>query len=128
MDRDRIEGAGREAVGKVKQAVGQVVDDHETEARGALDEARGTAQNLYGQAKDTARSLASDAADQVSNLRDQAGEIGQHYVERAQDIGSRYYREGNRAVSERVGDQHLAALLVAGAAGYLLAWLLHGRR
>lgn len=128
MDRDRIEGAGREAVGKAQKVVGQLVDDHETEVRGAVEEVRGTAENLYGRAKDTVRSVASDAADQASALRDQAGEIGQRYAERAQDIGSRYYREGTRAVSQQVGDQHLAALLVAGAAGYLLAWLLHGRR
>lgn len=128
MDRDRIEGAGREAVGKAKKAVGQLVDDQETEASGALDEARGAAENLYGRAKDTVRSVAADAADQAATLREQAGEIGQRYAERAQDLGGRYYREGNRAVSQRVGDQHLAALVVAGAAGYLLAWLLHGRR
>lgn len=121
MDRDRIEGAGREALGKAQKAVGQFVDDNETEARGALEEARGTAQNLYGRAKDTVRSVAGDALDQASDL-------GRDYAGRAQDIGSRYYREGNRAVSRQVGDQQLAALLLAGAAGYLLAWLFHARR
>jgi uncharacterized protein YjbJ (UPF0337 family) len=121
MDRDRIEGAGREALGKVQKAAGQFVDDHETEARGALEEAKGTAQNLYGRAKDTVRSVAGDALDKASD-------IGGEYADRAQDIGSRYYREGNRAVSRHVGDQQLAALLLAGAAGYLLAWMLHSRR
>jgi uncharacterized protein YjbJ (UPF0337 family) len=128
MDRDRIEGAGREVVGKARKAVGQVVEDHEAEVQGTIDEVRGAAQNLYGRAKDTVRSVASDAADQAAALREQAGDLGQRYAERAQDVGARYYREGNRAVSRQVGDQHLAALLVAGAAGYLLAWLLHGRR
>jgi hypothetical protein len=43
------------------------------------------------------------------------------------DQGERYYREGSRAVSNIDGTA-LAFALVVGAAGYALAYLIHGQQ
>jgi len=47
--------------------------------------------------------------------------MGEYY-----DDASRYVRTGTRAVAHQVEEQPLAAMLLSGAAGYLLAYLIHG--
>ena len=43
-------------------------------------------------------------------------------------IAGHYLRDGSRAVGSRVEENPLIALVIAGAVGYGLALLLHGRR
>jgi hypothetical protein len=54
------------------------------------------------------------ASEAVSNVADRASEMW----EDAYDHGARYYRE--------VGGSTIGAVIVAGAVGYALAWLVHG--
>ncbi|MFH6781322.1 MULTISPECIES: CsbD family protein [Methylobacterium] len=112
MDSDRIIGAGKELGGKVQQRLGEWTGETGTQAQGLADQAAGVARNVYGQAKDAVRDLADAAPD---------------YADTARETGRQYYERGNRAVARQVGDQHLAALLVAGGIGYLFGWLIHGR-
>ncbi len=65
MDDNRIAGAVKEGVGRVQTALGGGFDDQGLEARGRLNAAAGTAQNLYGQAVDMLRNVLDDAADQI---------------------------------------------------------------
>nr|WP_294514635.1 CsbD family protein [uncultured Rhodopila sp.] len=55
MDKDRVEGAGHEAKGTVKEAVGKVTGDKETQAEGTSEKAAGKVQNAVGGAKDAVR-------------------------------------------------------------------------
>jgi uncharacterized protein YjbJ (UPF0337 family) len=55
MDKDRIEGAARQAKGKVKEAWGKVTGDAKTEAEGKAEQVAGRAQNAVGGIKDAAR-------------------------------------------------------------------------
>ena len=55
MDKDRVEGAGQQAKGAVKEAFGKVTGDTKTEAEGKADKAAGKVQNAVGGAKDAAR-------------------------------------------------------------------------
>jgi uncharacterized protein YjbJ (UPF0337 family) len=55
MDKDRIEGAAKQAKGAVKEAVGKVTGDAKTQAEGKADKAEGKVQNAVGGAKDAAR-------------------------------------------------------------------------
>jgi uncharacterized protein YjbJ (UPF0337 family) len=55
MDKDRIEGAGKDLKGKIKEGVGKVTGDTKTEVEGKVDQAEGKAQNTYGGLKDKAR-------------------------------------------------------------------------
>lgn len=55
MDIDRIEGAGREVKGAVKEAAGKVTGDKTTEIKGKIEKNVGTAKREYGEAKDAVR-------------------------------------------------------------------------
>ncbi len=58
MDKDRVEGAGHQAKGSVKEAVGKMTGDKKTQASGAAEKAAGKVQNAVGGMKDKARDLA----------------------------------------------------------------------
>jgi uncharacterized protein YjbJ (UPF0337 family) len=57
MDKDRIAGAARQAMGTVKNAVGKVTGDAKLQAEGRTDLAAGKVQNAVGGFKDTIRNL-----------------------------------------------------------------------
>jgi hypothetical protein len=53
--------------------------------------------------------------------RSERGQIGEYH-----DDAARYLGTGSRAVVHQVEEQPLAAMLIAGVTGYLLAYLVHG--
>lgn len=55
MDENRIEGTARNFGGKAQEGFGRVTGDAKTQAEGVLNQAAGTAQDLYGQGADKAR-------------------------------------------------------------------------
>ena len=55
MYKDRIEGAGTNIKGKIKEGVGKITGDTKTEAEGQADQVKGKAQNAVGGMKDKAR-------------------------------------------------------------------------
>ena len=55
MDKDRIEGAGKQVKGAIKDATGKVIGDREMQAEGKLDKAAGKVQSGVGKAKDDLR-------------------------------------------------------------------------
>jgi uncharacterized protein YjbJ (UPF0337 family) len=55
MDKDRIEGAGRQAKGSVKDAAGKLTGDAKLQAEGKADKVAGKIQNAAGGAKDSLR-------------------------------------------------------------------------
>lgn len=109
MDKDRIVGAAKEFGGRVEGAVGDVAGDSKTQASGTAREAAGTVQNLYGQAKDAARDASVAAADYAKDAYENSGET---------------IRDGTQALSQKVQDNPLGALLVAGGIGFALALLM----
>jgi uncharacterized protein YjbJ (UPF0337 family) len=60
MDEDRLYGTARNLGGKVEEGIGQATGDVKTQIRGKLDQAAGTAQDLYGQTTDAARDTAAN--------------------------------------------------------------------
>jgi uncharacterized protein YjbJ (UPF0337 family) len=60
MDKDRIEGAGKDLKGKIKEGVGKMTGDTKTEAEGKVDQAEGKTQNTFGKVKDKAREVLDD--------------------------------------------------------------------
>jgi uncharacterized protein YjbJ (UPF0337 family) len=60
MDKDRIEGALKEAGGKVKEEWGDLTDNPDTEAEGQADQAEGKLQNTWGETKDNVRDAVDD--------------------------------------------------------------------
>ena len=120
MDENRITGAAKELGGKVQGAVGDVTGDRETQAKGAANEVKGTAENLYGQAKDAVR----DAADHATDFAQDAIEKGRRNFPDAE----RAYRQGADTVTSYAKKSPLMMAAMAGAIGYLLALVIHGRR
>ena len=120
MDENRITGAAKELGGKVQGVVGEVTGDHETKAKGKADELEGSVENRVGQAKDT-----------LSGVADQAGDAAQDVLRKGRDAFpevERAYRQGGDAVAQYAKDSPLVLAAMAGAIGYLLAMVIHGRR
>ena len=82
--------------------------------------AEGSIHEAYGRAKDAARGVSGGA----STLAEEASAIAGD----AYDRSGRYLRDANRAVGGQIGDNTLTALLLAGAAGYLLSYIVHSAR
>ncbi len=55
MDKNRVEGVGKQVKGAVKDAVGKVTGDSKMQAEGKLDKAEGKVQNTAGGVKDSLR-------------------------------------------------------------------------
>ena len=55
LDKDRIEGAGKQVKGAVKDAAGKLVGDRKLQAEGKADKAVGKVQSEVGKAKDAVR-------------------------------------------------------------------------
>jgi len=55
MDKDRIEGAGKQAKGAIKDAAGKLTGDAKLQAEGKADKLKGKIQNAVGGARDAAR-------------------------------------------------------------------------
>jgi hypothetical protein len=70
------------------------------------------------------------ALEGASDVAREAYRMGQHYIEEGRrrfPEAERYVRQGGRVVVERAQESPIAALLIAGAVGYVLALLIHGR-
>ena len=52
---DRIAGAGKQAIGSIKEAIGKINGDRTIEVEGAAEKAAGKAQSKLGEAKAAAR-------------------------------------------------------------------------
>ena len=57
MDKDRVAGAARQAKGSVKEAIGKITGDGETQAEGSAEKTAGRAQNTLSGVKDTVRDI-----------------------------------------------------------------------
>ena len=77
MDEHRVTGAARNAGGRIEEGLGRVAGDPKSQVRGVLDQAQGTAENLYGQAKDAASSATESVRKTASSFED----IVRHTVE-----------------------------------------------
>jgi uncharacterized protein YjbJ (UPF0337 family) len=60
MDKDRVGGIGKQVAGSIKEAVGKVTGDQETQAEGTAEKAAGKVQNTVGGVKDKVRDATND--------------------------------------------------------------------
>jgi uncharacterized protein YjbJ (UPF0337 family) len=59
MDENRLEGTTRNLGGKAQEGIGRATGDYKTATEGMMNQAAGTAQDLYGQTADAARQTAT---------------------------------------------------------------------
>ena len=57
VDENRVEGVGHQVKGAIKEGVGKVTGNTETQAEGAAEKTGGKAQETLGNAKDTVREV-----------------------------------------------------------------------
>jgi uncharacterized protein YjbJ (UPF0337 family) len=60
VDKNRVEGAVENTIGKIEDTVGAVAEDAPTQAEGKARQAAATAQSAYGETFDSARELAQE--------------------------------------------------------------------
>jgi ElaB/YqjD/DUF883 family membrane-anchored ribosome-binding protein len=105
--------------------------DQEARSSSAEDQQGQPEQDTTEQILDQVREALHDVADQASGVARDVYNQGEHYARQAREQypeAERYIRDGQRAVTHRVTENPLLALFLAGVAGYVLAWLIHGQR
>lgn len=112
MDKNRLEGAAKNWGGKLQGALGDAAGSDRASVKGRLNQAEGTAQNLYGEGRDALREASHEASKYAASLYENAGT---------------YAHEGQKVVRRKVHDNPLSALLVAGLVGLLLGLTLRDR-
>ena len=60
VDKNRIEGAAEETVGKLQDGMGGLLGDGASQAKGKARQVAGQAQGYYGETLDTLRDLTAD--------------------------------------------------------------------
>lgn len=120
INKDTIEGSLNEFGGKVEGAFGDVTGDTKTQVSGKVDELKGKAQDAYGKAHD----VIDKAREKVTEWADNAPES----VQRARETASRYATQGAEKAKTVVQEQPVAVLAGGVALGFLLGWLVSGRR
>lgn len=137
MDRQGVEGRVSDTAAKVGDMVSDLVAQTETNVEGKLDQGKSMLHGLRanaGEAVDEAIDLARTASTVGGQAVARAGEAIQGAARevgnKAGEAATKLYQHGGRAgeyVSRYAADQPLTALLIAGALGYGLAYLIHRR-
>jgi len=132
MNEDEITGAGRDAVGKVKDAAGGLTGETGMQADGKLNQAAGKVQGKFGEAKEQLGDTAGTVADKASEFADREGAATQDAAQMARrgagQASETVYDAGARAgqyVGRTLQDQPLLSLIGVAAIGYAIGFLIH---
>lgn len=120
INKDTFEGSFDQAVGTVQGAAGDVLGDHKMQAEGKFNELKGKAEQAYGKAKD----VYGKASETVKELYEKAPETAREARERAARIAG----ESTAKVRQTVQEQPVAVLAGGIALGFVVGWLLSGRK
>ena len=96
---------------------------HTSKAQDAVKGAAGAASDTVKDAYNNPDRYVGGARDAVQN----AAGAAQGYAQDVYNNSGDYYRQGVDTVAHKVEENPLVALLIAGAVGYGLALLIHGR-
>ncbi len=120
INKATIGGGVDEFTGKVQSAFGSAVGDTPTQVEGKIHELKGKAEQafgkakeVYGKASETARSWADQAPDAAREARATATRIAE---------------ESTAKVRQTVQEQPVAVLAGGIALGFVVGWLLSGRK
>src|SRR3954466_3367957 len=96
-----------------------------TRPTGAAPASGATPEGGVGQATEAVRNVAESASELAQDTYERGTRYVRDGLDRYPEAG-RYISEGAQAVSRPVEQYPLTAVLLAGAVGYLLAYLIHG--
>jgi ElaB/YqjD/DUF883 family membrane-anchored ribosome-binding protein len=130
MDEPRIQDRVSETAEKVGTMASDAAKQAGTAMQGRLDQGKAMIQD----AQASAATLARQATEAGRQAMAQAGELVQGTARQASNqatqAATNLYQQGSRAgdfISQYAAEQPVTALLVAGAIGYGLAYLIHRR-
>jgi ElaB/YqjD/DUF883 family membrane-anchored ribosome-binding protein len=128
---------GPEAMGSTPGSGGMSGNRSGSEGHGPPNERQSSEGGTLEQAKtmvrdvgEQAKSVARDYGEQARNLASSAGETAQDLARRAGVPTEKLYQQGVQAgeyLTRNVHEYPLTALLIAGAVGYGLGYLIHSR-
>mgnify|MGYP000588355411 CR=1 FL=1 len=104
--------------------LGAAVGDNSTRIAGVVESVKGKAQEAFGTAREKATDGYERARAKARELADEAPE----YVDRARETTRRYADKASTTVKAQVQEQPVVTLLGGVAVGFLLGWLISGRR
>jgi ElaB/YqjD/DUF883 family membrane-anchored ribosome-binding protein len=119
MDQPRSKENARDAADQAGKAANEAAQRVGAQVQPALDQGKSMVQDLANQA--------SEAGKQAV---DRAGEVLQNAAPQAKEVASNLYERGSQSgeyVRQYAVEQPLTALLIAGAIGYGLGYLIHRR-
>jgi ElaB/YqjD/DUF883 family membrane-anchored ribosome-binding protein len=119
MDEPRAKENARDAAEQVGKAANETARGVGAQVQPALDQGKSMVQDLANQA--------SEAGQQAV---DRAGELLQNVAPQAKEVASNLYERGSQSgeyARQYAVEQPFTALLIAGAVGYALGYLIHRR-
>ena len=119
MDQPRARETAKDAAEQVGKAANEAVQRVGAQVQPALDQGKAMVQDLASQASETGRQAVERAGELLENVAPQAKEMASDLYERGSQ-SAEYARQ-------YVVQQPVTALLLAGAIGYGLAYLIHRR-
>ena len=117
IDRQRAQNVASDAAEEAGKGASEGVQRAEAGVQSTLDQGKSVVQDLAHRASETGR-----------QAMDRAGEVIEGVAPQAKQIASNLYDQGSRSgeyARQYVAQQPLTALLIAGAIGYALAYLIH---
>ncbi len=114
----------KDIVATASDAANTAANDLTETAAGRIDRLKAEADRAIGKAKDAATAAYDKAAAKAKELADAAPEKAREVKERAQKVAE----DGTAKVRTTVQEQPLAALGAGIALGFVVGWLLNGRR
>ena len=135
MDQQRDQSAMSDPAAKVGEKVGNVaaqaqgtVQDAIDRGKPMLDDLQAKAGQAMGQATDMARKASSAGIQAVTQASDTVQGAARQVSGQASQAASKVYEQGAWAgghITRYTAEQPLAALLIAAAIGYGIAYLIH---
>jgi ElaB/YqjD/DUF883 family membrane-anchored ribosome-binding protein len=119
MDQPRAQATARDAAENAGKAASEAVQRVGAQIQPVLDQGKSVVQDLANQASEVGRQAVGQAGDLLQNVAPQAKEAASNLYQRGSQSGE--------YVRQYTAEQPIAALLVAGAIGYGLAYLIHRR-
>ena len=121
MDQDRAKEIASDATEKAGKTMGDAVSRVGAAAQSGIDQGKSMAQDWARQASEAGRQAMGRAGEVIQSVAPGAGD-------QAKQVASNLYDQGSQAgetMRQYVVQQPIAALLIAGAVGYALAYLIH---
>lgn len=119
MDQPRAQEIAKDAAEKWGKAADEAGRQAGAEGQPVLDQGKSMVQDLANQASEVGRQAVGQAGDLLQNVAPQATEAASNLYQRGSQSGE--------YVRQYAAEQPIAALLIAGAIGYGLAYLVHRR-